>query len=187
MQEYGIAAQPDYRKRGSRARLYSRFVIDELMPFIVSNFRVQTASANNAIGGFSLGGLSALDIGWHHPEWFQRIGIFSGSLWWRSRGYEEGFDENKHRIAHQMIRSGEHKTGLRFWLEAGTLDEHADRNHNGIIDSIDDTLDLISELVKKGYRPYYDIEYCEIKNGKHNQHTWAKAMPQFLKWAFGKP
>jgi hypothetical protein len=27
--------------------------------------------------------------------------------------------------------------------------------------------------------------YHEIRNGEHNQHTWAQAMPHFLKWAFG--
>jgi hypothetical protein len=60
-----------------------------------------------------------------------------------------------------------------------------DRNGNGIIDSIDDTLDLIAELVKKGYRPFHDIEYLEVRNGKHNLQTWAMALPHFLKWSFG--
>ncbi|MBS1658883.1 MAG: esterase family protein [Bacteroidetes bacterium] len=186
MQEYGVASHPDFKKRGSKAKAYTQFMINELMPLLAANFRLDLESEVNTIGGFSLGALSAFDIGWHHPEWFQRIGVFSGSLWWRSKGYDEGFDENKHRILHNMVRNGEYTPGLKFWFEAGTLDEHADRNHNGIIDSIDDTLDLIAELIKKDYRPYYDIEYCEIKNGKHNQHTWAKAMPEFLKWAFGK-
>jgi len=183
--EYGVASQADFRKRGAKAKLYTRFMMDELLPLIVSNFRVDMDCGKNAIAGFSLGALSAFDIGWNYPEWFQRIGVFSGSLWWRSHGYDGNFDENKHRIAHQLVKNGEYKKELKFWFETGTLDEHADRNHNGIIDSIDDTLDMISELAKKGYRPYYDIEYCEIKNGKHNQHTWAKAMPEFLKWAFG--
>lgn len=61
-----------------------------------------------------------------------------------------------------------------------------DRNNNGIIDSIDDTLTLIDELVKKGYRRKNDIKYLELQNGKHDIATWAQAMPEFLKWGWGK-
>ena len=190
MQEYGISSQSDFKKRGSKARLYSQFITEELVPLLVSNFRADPRSQRNAIAGFSLGGLSAFDIGWNHPDLFQRIGVFSGSLWWRSRGYDDGFDETKHRIVHQMVRlsliSEKQLKTQKFWFQTGTHDESADRNENGIIDSIDDTLDLISELVKKGYRPYKDVAYCEVRNGKHNQQTWAKAMPEFLKWAFRK-
>jgi hypothetical protein len=45
---------------------------------------------------------------------------------------------------------------------------------------------LIAELTKKGYRPFHDIQYYEMKDGKHNLETWAEAMPVFLQWAFGK-
>jgi hypothetical protein len=65
------------------------------------------------------------------------------------------------------------------------MDETMDRNNNGIIDSIDDTLDLIKELERKGYRKE-DITYLEFANGKHDIPTWAKAMPEFLKWGWGK-
>jgi hypothetical protein len=87
---------------------------------------------------------------------------------------------------HNQIKDAQSKPGLKFWFQTGTKDENSDRNKNGVIDSIDDTLDLIAELTKKGYRPLHDIVYFEMKGGEHNQHTWAQAMPQFLKWAFGK-
>jgi hypothetical protein len=69
-----------------------------------------------------------------------------------------------------------------LFFETGTLDETADRNNNGIIDSIDDTLSLIEELVKKGYDPETDIRYLELPDGKHDVATWARAFPEFLKW-----
>lgn len=198
MQEYGVSSKSDFRKRGAKAKPYSRFITNELLPLLTTNFRLDLTSGCNAIAGFSLGGLSAFDIGWNHPELFQRIGVFSGSLWWRSHPYGEGFDQMKHRIIHNVVRSAPtlssflkgrelllRRARLKFWFQTGTLDETADRNQNGVIDSIDDTLDLIAELVKKGYRPYRDIEYVEIEDGKHNQLTWGKAMPLFLRWAFG--
>jgi hypothetical protein len=66
------------------------------------------------------------------------------------------------------------------------MDEIRDRNKNGIIDSIDDTLDLMKELEAKGYSPENDIRYLELKDGKHDVPTWARAMPEFLKWGWGK-
>lgn len=185
MQEYGIAAQPDYRKRGSKAAQYTKFIVRELLPLIQASFRVDHSSSDHGIAGYSLGGLSAFDIAWNHPELFSKIGVFSGSFWWRSKSYSGGYHDDRDRIAHAQVAHDEYKPGLQFWFEAGTLDEHADRNNNGIIDAIDDTIDLIVELTKKGYRPFKDIEYLEIKGGHHNQKTWAKAMPQFLKWAYG--
>jgi enterochelin esterase-like enzyme len=72
----------------------------------------------------------------------------------------------------------------QFWLQTGTEDEKDDRNHNGIIDSIEDTLDLIAELERKGFRWGRDIRYVEVKGGHHDQATWSAIMPDFLTWAF---
>ena len=72
--------------------------------------------------------------------------------------------------------------GMKFFFECGTVDETEDRNENGIIDSIDDTKDLISALTDKGYDPQLDIFYHEIEGGKHDIATWALAFPVFLKW-----
>jgi hypothetical protein len=65
------------------------------------------------------------------------------------------------------------------------MDETMDRNNNGIIDSIDDTLDLINELVRKGYNRDDDIFYLEMPEGRHDVATWSRAMPVFLKWGWG--
>jgi len=85
-----------------------------------------------------------------------------------------------------MIRETNNKPELKFWLQTGTNDETADRNKNGIIDSIDDTIDLVKELEVKGYKRPADITYVEVVGGSHDAPTWAKAMPKFLCWAFGK-
>ena len=85
---------------------------------------------------------------------------------------------------HDLVRKGWYSPSLRFWFETGTEDETSDRNNNGIIDSIDDTTDLIDELVKKGYQRERDIRYVEVVGGQHNQKTWRRIMPDFLTWAF---
>ncbi|MEP7263819.1 MAG: alpha/beta hydrolase-fold protein [Bacteroidota bacterium] len=187
MQEYGVAATPDYKNRGGKANKYSRFLTNELVPLINKNFRTLTGAEYTSIAGFSLGGLSAFDIAWNNPEVFGSAGIFSGSFWWRSKDYKDGFDESVHRIAHAMVRNSKKREGLRLWFECGTQDEIADRNKNGVIDSIDDTLDLINELILTGYKLDQDLKYVEVVNGFHNESTWAEVMPLFLQFAFGKP
>lgn len=194
IQEYGTAAQADYMKRGSKAGAYTNFVLTELLPHIQKNYHVSADPSQTVIAGFSLGGLSAFDIGFHHPEQFSRIGVFSGSFWWRSKAFSSDsgstYDDDTDRIMQSLIRRSTTKPAVRFWLQTGTNDETSDRNSNGVIDSIDDTLDIIKELEKKGYGREQngnpnDIRYVEVAGGEHNQRTWSAIMPNFLTWAFG--
>jgi enterochelin esterase family protein len=183
IKEYGVACEPDFKQRGDKADLYQQFITEELLPAVIketgfSNFKT------TAYAGFSLGGLSALDIAWNNSDIFDKVGVFSGSFWWRSKDLADGYTDAD-RIAHRLISKSTGKPDLKFWLQTGTADETADRNKNGIIDSIDDTVDLIKELETKGYNRPADIQYLEMVGGEHNTATWAKAMPKFLCWAFG--
>jgi len=183
--EYGIAGHPDYLGRGDKAGLYTSFIMHELIPYIHKTYAVDSFR-EKAFAGFSLGGLMALDIVWKYPGEFRKAGIFSGSLWWRSIDQtEEDYDDDKHRIMQQQVRDGNYHPGLRFFFQCGNMDETKDRNNNGIIDSIDDTLDLIAELELKGYDRQKDIYYLEFSDGKHDVPTWGRAMPIFLKWGWG--
>lgn len=184
--EYGTAHITDYKGRGAKAALYTRFIFEELLPFIRETQEIRSFK-EKSFCGFSLGGLSALDIVWNHPEEFLKVGVFSGSLWWRTLSQDdEDFNEDDHRIMHNEIREGGYYPWLKFFFETGTLDETADRNRNGIIDSIDDTLSLICELGKKGYNTETDIKYIELKDGRHDVATWGIAFPSFLKWGWGR-
>jgi enterochelin esterase-like enzyme len=183
--EYGTAKILDYKGRGAKAALYTRFIYEELLPFIRKELNT-ISFKEKSFAGFSLGGLTALDIVWNYPKEFRRVGVFSGSLWWRDKDQEDaGFNEDTDRIMHRQIREGNYSPWLNFFFEVGTQDETADRNNNGIIDAIDDTVSLIEELEKKGYSQQRDIKYVELTDGKHDVPTWAKAFPDFLRWGWG--
>ena len=184
LQEYGTAGKPDFKKRGSKANLYTEFIKKELLPAIYRLTGIEYFETT-AFAGFSLGGLSALDIAWNGPGLFDKVGVFSGSFWWRSKDLAKGYTDSD-RIMHSIIRNTAAKPNLKIWMQTGTKDEMTDRNKNGIIDSIDDTVDLIKELEKKGFKRPDDIQYLEMYGGSHNPETWAKAMPKFLIWAFGR-
>lgn len=182
--EYGTACQPDYRGRGAKAGLYNKFIFDELLRFIRKQYDI-VSFKEKSFAGFSLGGLCAMDIVWNHPQEFVKTGVFSGSLWWRRKGYnDEGYDAENDRIMHLQVKRGFHNPWLKFFFECGALDETADRNKNGIIDSIDDALDMIEELKKLGFTDN-DIKYLELADGRHNVETWAQAFPDFLAWGWG--
>ncbi len=183
--EYGTANILDYKGRGAKAALYTKFIMEELVPFIRNTYNI-ISFKEKSFAGFSLGGLCALDIVWNHPDEFFKVGVFSGSLWWRDKDQDDpDFDEDKDRIMQRQIKQGNYYPWLKFFFEVGTQDETADRNSNGVIDSIDDVLSLIKELNTKGYKEN-DIEYYEVKDGKHDVATWAKAFPNFLEWGWSK-
>ncbi|HSJ69871.1 MAG TPA: alpha/beta hydrolase-fold protein [Anditalea sp.] len=182
MQEYGVANFPDYNNRGSKAGRYANFIIKELVPFLQKEYGLMKEENIKAFAGFSMGGLSAFDISWSNPELFNKVGIFSASLWWRSLNTGTAKDD-EYRIMHRRIRESVKREGLKFWFQTGTNDESSDRNKNGVIDSIDDTLDMIKEMKTLGYTDQ-DIEYIEVENGEHNFQTWSEIFPDFLRWTF---
>lgn len=183
LQEYGTAVCPNAQNLGTKAGEYGRFLTQELMPAINQQFRSQTDPAQTAILGASLGGLSAFDIGWNYPDKFGIVGVMSGSFWWRAAEGETAMPSNR-LIAHEMVRQTAVKPTLRLWFEAATLDETSDRNNNGIIDAIQDTLELIEELEAIGFKRDEDMVYREVTGGRHNYDTWAQIFPDFLRWAF---
>ncbi|MCC7244962.1 MAG: esterase family protein [Saprospiraceae bacterium] len=183
-QEYGVMRQPDYKGRGSRAQQHADFIRTELMPWLYQTCKLTHESTQCAIAGFSLGGLSAFDIAWHYPELFGHVGVFSGALWWRWDTVDPA-DPDACRIMHDVVYQSESRERINqtFWFQCGTDDEAEDRNGNGIIDAIDDTLDLIKAIKQKEVGEDL-IQYLEIEGGKHDVETWKKAMPDFLQWAF---
>lgn len=182
IREYGVKDRLDFKKRGDRANQYHQFIAEHLLPTLASAYPININSEENCIAGCSLGALSAMSIAWSYPNYFKKVGAFSGAFWWRKRDLNKGYTDND-RIMHAIIRKSDIRPGMKFWFQAGTQDETSDRNNNGIIDAIDDTLDLIAELHNKGYKPYYDTVYYEMHGGKHNCETWSEALPEFLKWA----
>jgi predicted alpha/beta superfamily hydrolase len=180
-QEYGVAGIPDYQKRGSKASDYRDFIVLELIPFLIKLYGIENFNQKYLLG-FSLGGLMAFDIAMDFQDEFDAAGVFSGSFWWRSKALGEGYSDTEHRIIHKKVSSKNASSKQRFFFQAGKLDELADRNNNGIIDSIDDTIDLIATLENIGYQGGRQLAYLELEDGGHNLETWSRVMPVFFKW-----
>lgn len=181
MREFGTVGRPDYKNRGDLAQAYEKFLIKELVPWLESRYNIYHNPGKRSIAGFSLGGLSAFDIAWRNPSEFGVAGVFSGSLWWRKKKMDPK-NPDKDLIVHDYVRRAKKAPPVRFWFMAGTDDEREDRNDNGVIDSIDDTLQLMVALTEKGMQENVDFTYVEVEGGKHDPETWGKVVLEFLQW-----
>ena len=190
MMEYGISGHPDSDRRGARAGAYARFVLEELLPAVRARYGVSIRPATTAVLGASLGGLSAFDLAWRHPDVFGICGAFSGSFWWRTDSTDARAKQAS-RIVHRLVRECSDadvvmraRRGVRFWFQAGTADETEDRDGNGVIDAIQDTTELIDELVARGWEPGPNLTYREMAGGRHDPATWREVFGEFARFAF---
>jgi len=181
--EYGVAECPDYAGRGKRAAEFEHWVVEVVLPAVRQRHGLAADASRTGVMGASLGGLTAFDLAWRHPDVFHFAGIFSGSFWWRADNSSAAAQQLS-RLAHRLVRTTPAAPRLRLWFEAGTKDETDDRDHNGVIDAIQDTTELMDELAARGYRRGADMTYIQVEGGEHNEATWARALPLFLEWAF---
>ena len=105
-----------------------------------------------------------------------------------------------------MVGRSEPRDGLKLFFAVGSAEETDDRDGDGINDAVDDTRDLIvgnssdvdpkmRGLAQLGYstnldhaiRPTRaDVALLLLEGGEHNQASWARMLPQFLQWAYGR-
>jgi len=77
----GHAATPgDPPGRGDNTRLFEQDLMEDVMPFIEANYRVEPGAENRAIVGLSMGGGQSLTIGLNHLDVFSWVGGFSASV-----------------------------------------------------------------------------------------------------------
>jgi enterochelin esterase family protein len=182
MDEYGMAGQLDFAGRGRHAKALQDLLAGEVLPWLRERHHVATDAARTGIFGASLGGLCAFDTAWRRPQVFGLAGVFSGSLWWRADDSSVAAQQAS-RLAHRTVRETVTRPALRLWFQAGTRDEAADRDGNGVIDAIQDTTELVDELVARGFRRGDEVVYQEVEGGEHHESTWARVLPDFLLWA----
>ena len=183
LDEYGTAGELDYRRRGAKAAVFQRYLVDVVLPQVREHVAVARDPQRTGIFGASMGGLCAFDTAWGRPDVFGLAGVFSGALWWRGDNSSAAAQQAS-RIIHRRVRKCSVKPALRLWFQAGTKDELEDRDENGVIDAIQDTTELMDELRARGFRPGTDLQYLEIVDGQHHETTWAEALPDFLRWAW---
>jgi enterochelin esterase-like enzyme len=183
IEEYGLAETLDYAGRGTKAAAFQEWVVGTVLPAVRTRYGITADPARTGVMGSSLGGLAAFDLAWRFPREFGWAGIFSGSFWWRGQNGSVA-ERQASRLAHRLVRTSPSRSvEQRLWFSAGTKEEKDDRDGNGVIDAVQDTTELIDELVAKGWPRGPRLSYVELSGGEHNEASWARLLPTFLEWA----
>ncbi len=166
--EYTPVKDPK-RNIGGKADLYGRMLVEEVKPFVDSNYRTLKDAQNTGLGGSSLGGLVTLYLGLKYPKVFGRLAVVSPSVWFAE----------KQIITH--VDALPAKPKVRIWMDMGTKEggnpEDAHR-------AISDARLLRDSLVKKGWKPGQDLQYFEAEGAEHNESAWAERVEGILTFLF---
>ncbi|WP_240906258.1 alpha/beta hydrolase-fold protein [Thermomonas sp. HDW16] len=191
-----IAASTKYGVVGAHAQLYARWLTHDLVPTIDTRYRTVASTEGRAILGWSLGALSAFGIGWQSAEMFGDVGAFSPSFW-LSADNTNADAVQATRVVHALVDSSPPMSRPRLFFGIGTKEETDDRDGDGIIDVIDDTRELIDGwkapdgTARKGVRELGQGASGDaatlflLAGGRHDQPSWARMLPVFLRWAYG--
>jgi enterochelin esterase-like enzyme len=76
---FGYGVPPGGQQTDNTAK-FGKDLIEDVIPFIQSNYRVHTDRERRAIVGLSMGGGQALNIGLNHLELFSYVGGFSAAI-----------------------------------------------------------------------------------------------------------
>ncbi len=134
------------------------YLLDDLMPWAVTELNATTDPARTVLAGQSLGGLAAVACALAAPHRFGNALSQSGSFWWPS-------DNAGQLSGAEVIGSVESAKPIRFWLEAGALEHTLLPGNRG----------LYAALTKHGYAAHYR-EY----QGGHDFACWRAGLPDGL-------
>ena len=150
------------KSKGS-LRVYGRFLIEELKPFIDRKYRTRREAEYTGLGGSSLGGLATLVLGLWFPDYFRRLAVMSPSVWWD--------DCAVYKIVDAIDETA--RPPLKIWLDTGTREEGWERAR-----------ELRDRLVLKGWRLHDDLQYLEADGSDHSEGAWAARMDPVLRFLF---
>lgn len=153
----------DRKLGGGSADRYGRMLLEELMPFTESQYRIEKGEENTGLGGSSLGGLLALYLGLKFQQRFGKLAVLSPSLWWNKRWILEY--ACRRRI----------KSRPQIWLDTGT-------NEGGA--TLANARKLRDILLKKGWQAGTNLQFEEIPGAQHNEAAWAQRVGPFLEFLF---
>jgi len=148
---------------GGRADQYGRMIIEELKPFIDSEYRTKPEREFTGLGGSSLGGLVSLYLGLKHPDVFSRLAVMSPSAWWANN-----------QIIRDAARIGE-RLPLRIWLDIGKKEGTRVKHQVRALKEI---------LLANGWQIGADFAYFEIPEARHEESAWAARFGEVLKFLY---
>lgn len=147
---------------------YSRFLLEELLPEVETDYRVSQDPARRAIGGISSGGICAFTVAWQRPDSFGKVLSHVGSF----------VDIRGGHNYPPLIRKSDPKA-IRVFLQGGTGDLDNRFGHWPLANQ---------EMAAALKFAKYDYEFV-FGEGGHNGIHGGSILPDSLKrlWRDVKP
>ena len=175
--DHTLSRMTEYTPRpdGESEDAYTRFVVQEVVPFIETTYRAEVSGGKRAVGGSSLGGLMSLYLAGAYPELFGRCAAMSPSLWWSDRWLLEAWRE----------AWPEGLSGVRIWVDIGTREggQQVETGEPG--QAVLNTRALVELLDEAGLSPDQDYRYVEAEGAWHNEQAWAERFEGVLRFFYG--
>jgi len=146
-------------ERGRNTKAYERDLIEDVMPFVETNYRTINKRESRAIIGLSMGGGQSLHVGLNHLDRFTWVGAMSAAV------------PNENDVATALADVKDTNKKLKtLWIAIGKDDFLLSRNK---------TFDEL--LTAKGITHTY-----KITEGNHSWPVWRKYLAEFAPMAFAK-
>jgi enterochelin esterase family protein len=150
---------------------YGRFLRDEVLAEVGSQYNLRKDAYSHAITGSSSGGICSFNAAWQLPDQFGRviswIGSFTSIQWKEDPNIPDGGQD----YAEKVLR--ESKRNLRVWLQDGSADQENDRYGSWPLANI-----RVANALKL---KEYDFHFSFGK-GTHNPGQGASEFPQEMIW-----
>ncbi len=115
-QEVGPVAEQGLRNY----KLFTKDLLEQIIPMVEKNYRVYTDADHRAIGGLSMGAMQSVAIGLAHPELFHYVLAYSGAFGSLGVTSASADVENQSPRKEILTNPGEAKKSLRLlFLGAG--------------------------------------------------------------------
>ncbi len=153
-----------------KGKLYRRFMVNRLKPFIDSAYKTKPGRRHNFIGGSSAGGILAFMMVWEYPDVFSKAICMSPAF--RLPGSSlTGWNYVS------TVKSDTKRKKVFFYIDNGGI---------GLEQRLQPGVDeMLKALTDKGYKAVRDFIYVSDPNAKHNEEAWARRFPYALKLLAG--
>ncbi|MGB3545533.1 MAG: alpha/beta hydrolase-fold protein [Saprospiraceae bacterium] len=143
-------------------REYVRFLARNLKPLVDEQFRTLPGAEHTGIGGSSLGGLISIYAGLLYPDVFQKLMIFSPSLWVTPK------------IPFQLLRL-DRASGERIYLYGGAAESAS---------MIPNLKRFQEQLLHQNGADRVEFRLAIDPEGRHNEARWGLEFPRAIEWLF---
>ena len=151
MSEYTPTVDANYG--GGDGDAYLDMLVQEVIPYIESNYRVRAGAANRVLMGSSLGGLISFYGAWSRPDVFGKAAAMSASFWWDAQ-----------EMVDQVAQATGPLPDAAFYIDAGGNESQ------GLVDGVNA---MKAALVAQGYVFGERLWHSHATNGGHNEASWA--------------